>query len=114
MTSDQAGDSALRAGGLTRRRAERQVDAQQQAVGPAVLRLNHAAESLDVAPGDPQPDAEMRALVVVLLIGRAVRIIAIEDPGQILGRDARPRIADHQLREAAARLEANADALAIG
>src|SRR5436305_2110321 len=58
-TSDEACNRALRAGGLTCRRAERQIYPQQQAVRSAVLGLDRAAERLDIASGDPQPDAEM-------------------------------------------------------
>jgi hypothetical protein len=46
---------------------QRQVDADEQTGRLPVLGGDGAAERLDVAAGDPQPDTEMRAVVVVLL-----------------------------------------------
>jgi hypothetical protein len=54
-------------------RAQRQFDAQHQTIRLAVFRPDAAAKRFDVAPRDPQSDAEMRGLVVVADFRRALR-----------------------------------------
>src|SRR5260370_22006152 len=45
---------------------------------------------------------------------RTLREIPVEDPPKVLRRHAWPRIPDEQFGDIAARLDANADALAVG
>src|SRR6185437_5301052 len=113
--SGEADGGFGRSGDGAARLAARQLDAQQQAVRRPVLRPDRAAERLDVAARDPQPDPEMRhRRIVRRRLAGALREVAAEDPREILLWHARPGIADQEDDDVARGFEADADLRIVG
>src|ERR1043166_2786212 len=73
--------------------APRQIDDDTQARRSPVLGTDPSAEDLDIAPHDPEPDAEMSVLRASRV---ALREMTIEKICQVCRRHARTFILDHE------------------
>src|SRR5947207_7845573 len=82
-------------------RRDRQTDVDNQALGYAVLGLNHAAHGLDIAPRDRQPDSERSRPRIVLRAFSAGRKIALEDLVELRRRHPRPLVDDLDVSDVA-------------